>query len=133
MYVHTPIYVQRRFAEQSDNGAYGAAVESIDWATSVILHELAALGLADDTIVIFTSDNGSLGNDPVPVGGDGGLMAAAIRRCAAPRVRPGRVASVFPASSAGRRGSCPAARAARSCRRSISSDARRLLRSGRSR
>jgi arylsulfatase A len=71
MYVHTPIYVQHRFAEQSDNGAYGAAVESIDWATAVILHEIAALGLADDTIVVFTSDNGSLGNDPVPVGGDG--------------------------------------------------------------
>jgi arylsulfatase A len=71
MYVHTPIYVQQRFAEQSDNGSYGAAVESIDWATAVILHELAALEIADDTIVVFTSDNGSLGNHPVPVGGDG--------------------------------------------------------------
>ena len=71
MYVHTPIYVQQRFADQSDNGAYGAAVESIDWATAVLLHELESLGLADDTIVIFTSDNGSLGNVPVPVGGDG--------------------------------------------------------------
>jgi arylsulfatase A len=71
MYVHTPIYVQQRFAEQSNNGAYGAAVESIDWATSVVLRELRSLGLDDDTIVIFTSDNGSLGNDPVPVGGDG--------------------------------------------------------------
>ena len=71
MYVHTPIYVQPRFAEQSDNGRYGAAVESIDWATSVILRELHSLGLDHDTIVIFTSDNGSLGNAPVPVGGDG--------------------------------------------------------------
>jgi arylsulfatase A len=68
MYVHLPIYVQERFAEQSDNGAYGAAVESIDWATSVILGELAALGLEEDTIVVFTSDNGSLGNNPPPVG-----------------------------------------------------------------
>ncbi len=71
MYVHTPIYVQPRFAAQSDNGAYGAAVESIDWATSVVLRELRSLGLEDNTIVIFTSDNGSLGNAPVPVGGDG--------------------------------------------------------------
>ncbi|MEM7337142.1 MAG: sulfatase [Actinomycetota bacterium] len=68
MYVHLPIYVQRRFAEQSSNGAYGAAVESIDWATGVILAELDALGIADDTIVIFTSDNGSLGDNPPPWG-----------------------------------------------------------------
>ncbi len=59
MYVHVPIYVQERFAEQSKNGPYGAAVASIDWATEVILAELDARGLTDDTIVIFTSDNGS--------------------------------------------------------------------------
>ncbi len=68
MYVHLPIYVQERFAEQSTNGAYGAAVESIDWATSVILRELRSLGLEDNTIVIFTSDNGSLGDNPPPYG-----------------------------------------------------------------
>ena len=37
MYVHLPIYVQERFADSSRNGAYGAAVEAIDWATEVIL------------------------------------------------------------------------------------------------
>jgi arylsulfatase A-like enzyme len=63
MYVHLPIYVQERFARQSSNGTYGAAVEAIDWATEVLLHELDVLGLARDTIVIFTSDNGSLGRD----------------------------------------------------------------------
>lgn len=71
MYVHVPIYVQERFAKQSDNGAYGAAVESIDWATSVILRELEALGLAENTIVIFTSDNGSLGDNPAPLSDTG--------------------------------------------------------------
>lgn len=71
MYVHVPIYVQQRFASQSTNGRYGAAVESIDWATSVILRELRSLGLDENTIVIFTSDNGSLGDNPVPMGGDG--------------------------------------------------------------
>jgi arylsulfatase A len=71
LYVHLPIYVQERFLRQSRNGRYGAAVESIDWATSVILRELRSLGLEDDTIVVFTSDNGSLGDRPAPVGGDG--------------------------------------------------------------
>ncbi|BAN00912.1 sulfatase family protein [Ilumatobacter coccineus] len=68
MYVHLPIYVEERFAEQSSNGVYGAAVESIDWATAVILAELEAQGIVDDTIVIFTSDNGSLGDNPPPWG-----------------------------------------------------------------
>jgi arylsulfatase A-like enzyme len=68
MYVHVPIYVQKRFADASDNGAYGAAVESIDWATSVLLDELDAQGIAENTIVIFTSDNGSLGDNPPPWG-----------------------------------------------------------------
>jgi arylsulfatase A len=60
LYVHLPIYVEERFAAVSRNGRYGAAVASIDWATDVIVRELDALGLADDTIVIFTSDNGAL-------------------------------------------------------------------------
>jgi arylsulfatase A len=60
MYVHLPIYVQERFAAESRNGPYGAAVRCIDWAADVLLHELAALGIDDDTVVIFTSDNGAL-------------------------------------------------------------------------
>ncbi len=64
MYVHVPIYVQEHFAAASRNGDYGAAVATIDWATGVLMAELDALGLADDTIVVFTSDNGSLGDDP---------------------------------------------------------------------
>ncbi len=68
LYVHLPIYVQERFAERSTNGPYGAAVASIDWATEVILAELEARGLAENTIVIFTSDNGSLGDNPPPWG-----------------------------------------------------------------
>ncbi len=59
MHVHLPHYVPERFYQQSDNGEYGAAVETIDWATEVITHELQRLGLEENTLVIFTSDNGS--------------------------------------------------------------------------
>ncbi len=60
MYVHLPIYVQPRFLAESRNGTYGAAVRCIDWALAVLMAELSALDLSDDTIVIFTSDNGAL-------------------------------------------------------------------------
>lgn len=63
LYVHVPIYVQERFARASQNGPYGAAVACIDWAAEVLLHELRARGLDEDTLVIFTSDNGSRAND----------------------------------------------------------------------
>ena len=99
LYVHVPIYVQERFARRSANGPYGAAVECIDWATAVILHELDALGLAGDTIVIFTSDNGSRavdGGSNRPLRGtkgttwEGGMRVPCIVRWPG-RVAPGRV------------------------------------------
>jgi len=63
IYVHLPIYVQERFLKNSENGTYGAAIESIDWATDVIMTEVDRLGLDENTIVIFTSDNGSLASN----------------------------------------------------------------------
>ncbi len=59
MHVHLPHYPPERFVRESENGVYGAAVAAIDWATDVLLHELKNLGLDEDTLVIFTSDNGS--------------------------------------------------------------------------
>ncbi|MEM7533619.1 MAG: sulfatase [Chloroflexota bacterium] len=59
MYVHLPIYVTDQFMRESDNGRYGAAVQAIDWSVGVLLHEIKRLGLDDNTLVIFTSDNGS--------------------------------------------------------------------------
>jgi arylsulfatase A len=59
MYVHLPIYAPRRFLKSSNNGSYGAAVACIDWSVGVIMKELEDLGLTENTIVIFTSDNGS--------------------------------------------------------------------------
>ena len=59
MHVHLPLYAPDRFMRESENGTYGAAVACIDWATDVLLHELKKQGLDENTLVIFTSDNGS--------------------------------------------------------------------------
>ena len=59
MHVHLPIYAPDRFLQESANGAYGAAVTCIDWAAGVLLRELQRLGLDQNTLMIFTSDNGS--------------------------------------------------------------------------
>jgi arylsulfatase A len=63
MYVHVPIIAPERFVNASQNKEYGAAVEHIDFTTEQLLFELKQLGLEENTIVIFTSDNGSEAND----------------------------------------------------------------------
>jgi arylsulfatase A len=59
MYVHLPLYVPERFMRESRNGRYGGAVAAIDWAYAVIADELKQLGIDEETLVIFTSDNGA--------------------------------------------------------------------------
>lgn len=61
MHVHTPLYAADVFVKKSQNGDYGACVEAIDWATHCIVQELEKQGISEDTMVIFTSDNGSNG------------------------------------------------------------------------
>lgn len=63
MYVHVPLFVPRQFLEKSRNGAYGGAVGCIDWAMGMIEAELLRQGIKDETLVIFTSDNGSRAKD----------------------------------------------------------------------
>ena len=73
MHVHLPHYPPERFVRESENGVYGAAVACIDWAADVIFYELKSLGLDDNTVVIFTSDNGSRVRDE---GGSNGPLRA---------------------------------------------------------
>ncbi len=63
IYPHEPIYAPYNFLARSQNGPYGAAVEHLDHSTGILLDALQKLGLDDDTIVIFTSDHGSNGQN----------------------------------------------------------------------
>jgi arylsulfatase A-like enzyme len=62
MYVHLPLYVPWRFMKETANGPYGGAVACVDWSVGVLMHTLRRLGLDENTLVIFTSDNGSRGD-----------------------------------------------------------------------
>ena len=55
---HVPLAVADRFRGRSAAGLYGDVIESLDWSTGAILDSLQDEGLRDNTIVIFTSDNG---------------------------------------------------------------------------
>jgi len=56
--VHTPIYPGAAFRGKSANGRFGDWVEEVDWSVGRVLDTLRELKLADNTLVIFTSDNG---------------------------------------------------------------------------
>ncbi|MBT8044549.1 MAG: sulfatase [Verrucomicrobiae bacterium] len=56
---HGPVAASERFKGKSAGGLYGDAVEEIDWSTGEILRVIKKLGLSQDTIVVFTSDNGA--------------------------------------------------------------------------
>ena len=55
---HTPIFTSPEFKGKSKQGLYGDAIEEIDFYTGKILDQLKELGIEENTIVIFTSDNG---------------------------------------------------------------------------
>jgi arylsulfatase A len=55
---HTPWLPTEGFIGSSNAGAYGDFVAQVDWAVGAVLEALNALGLEEDTLVIFTSDNG---------------------------------------------------------------------------
>lgn len=89
LYVHTPLFPPMEFLDKAQNGPYGAEVECIDWSAGVIFDTLRALGIDDNTLVIFTSDNGStgrLGGSNAPLRGakgttwEGGMREPCIMR-----------------------------------------------------
>lgn len=55
---HVPLFASEDFHGQSPRGRYGDTVEEIDWSTGQILKALRREGLAENTLVVFTSDNG---------------------------------------------------------------------------
>ncbi len=56
--VHVPIFVSDKFRGKSGAGLFGDVVMEVDWSVGQILDALRRNGLDDNTLVVFTSDNG---------------------------------------------------------------------------
>ncbi len=61
--IHVPRAPNPRFQGKTALGHRGDAMVEFDWATGEILQTLETLGLAENTIVIFSSDNGPVYDD----------------------------------------------------------------------
>jgi len=55
---HYPVHASEDFQDTSIAGRYGDAVQELDWGVGQVLATLEEHGLTDNTLVIFTSDNG---------------------------------------------------------------------------
>lgn len=81
--VHFPLYPSERFEGTSDNGLFGDWVQEVDWSVGRILETLEQLGVEDNTLVLFTSDNGGAlrhGADNGPLrGGKGSTFEGGMR------------------------------------------------------
>ena len=71
---HVPMFASPAFKGRSRAGIYGDAVEEIDWSVGEVLAALKRNGIAENTLVFFTSDNG-----PWLIMGDQGGSAGLLR------------------------------------------------------
>ena len=56
--VHVPLYVSDKFRGASERGLFGDVVMEVDWSVGQILKALKTHDIDDNTLVIFTTDNG---------------------------------------------------------------------------
>ena len=81
--VHIPLHASADFVGKSKLGIYGGVIQKLDWSTGEILRTLKDLGLDENTLVIFTSDNGphlGQGGSAGPLrGAKGSTFAGGVR------------------------------------------------------
>jgi arylsulfatase A len=83
---HIPLFRSEEFKNKSLAGIYGDVIEEIDWSVGQILETLRSEGIAENTLVVFTSDNGPWlifkshgGSSGLLRGGKGGTFEGGMR------------------------------------------------------
>ncbi|WP_091545713.1 sulfatase family protein [Thermoflexibacter ruber] len=56
---HVPIFASKKFEGKSKKGLYADVIQEIDWSVGEIIKALKKHKLDDNTLIIFTSDNGA--------------------------------------------------------------------------
>ena len=56
--VHVPLYVSDQFAGKSGYGIFADVMMEVDWSVGQVVEAVEQIGAADNTLIVFTSDNG---------------------------------------------------------------------------
>ena len=57
--VHVPLPVAERFRGKANKGLFGDAMMEVDWSVGEVLDAIREIGAEENTLVVFTSDNGA--------------------------------------------------------------------------
>ncbi|MFP4090462.1 MAG: sulfatase [Cyclobacteriaceae bacterium] len=99
---HVPLYVSDDFKGSSQRGLYGDVIQEVDWSVGQIMGKLQEAGIEENTIVVFSSDNGPWvtmiehGGSAGPLRSgkqttfEGGMRVPAVMQWKA-KVKPGQV------------------------------------------
>ena len=99
---HVPIYASAAFENVSERGSYGDVIEELDWSVGEVLAALDRNNLTDNTLVVFSSDNGPwlvMGDEGGSNGGlrngkgttfEGGVRVPTLAQMPG-RIAPGRI------------------------------------------
>jgi arylsulfatase A len=55
---HVPIYASPEFEGKSELGLYGDVIQELDWSVGEVLKKLEEKGILENTLIVFSSDNG---------------------------------------------------------------------------
>ncbi len=55
---HIPLFASEKFKGTSERGLYGDTIEEIDWSAGQIIKTLRELDIDENTMIVYTSDNG---------------------------------------------------------------------------
>jgi arylsulfatase A len=103
---HVPLFASEAFEGKSERGLYGDVVEELDWSVGQLLKVLKEQKLDENTVVIFTSDNGPWLSQKENGGSagllfegkgstnEGGMRVPAIARWPG-KIKPGQVSNAL--------------------------------------
>ena len=83
---HVPLYASPEFRGRTKRGLFGDVIEELDWSVGEILRTLKELDLDEETLVIFTTDNGAASGSSKPLRAkkgslyDGGIRVPCVMR-----------------------------------------------------
>jgi len=81
---HTPLHASESFNGKSELGIYGDVIMELDWSMGEIIKTLKQEGIYENTLIVFTSDNGPAKGSAKPLRGkkattwEGGQRVPAI-------------------------------------------------------
>jgi arylsulfatase A-like enzyme len=92
---HLPLHASEAFEGKSELGLYGDVIMELDWSMGTIIETLKKQGIYENTIIVFTSDNGPRVGSALPLRGTKATTWEGGQRVPAIISWPGKIATNY--------------------------------------